>query len=546
MQTATIQAGSTTPFVIQPGEFVKINTGAGCAGTVAVPGEAVAQALIAQSEFAFGPYSAQREVIVAITSGSAIVAASLAPASSAALAASGSIPRAPYMGMVSGRCRVPAIQWGSTQVFCRTRHVAASEIRSPRVYWANWYAPNASGETLPGSSAQYRCAIEYPIGTYTQLTKNGSATMTLTAGSTDYFDPPANLVIPRGAVFFVRVWTSNPSGVLITADGLNSVTGAVPDSGELVVGGTTITDDTMTGVNPNNTNGYLVVKPVAIVAMTTRPTFFIITDSRGEADDLPTDLTGTIGEIGRSICPRYGALTSTVSGEWINTAATRYAASRRLSLAAFCSHVICNLGINDTTNARTLPQMAADFATLRALFASKPWIHTTCPPYTSSTNGWGTVAGQSTTGGNSVRVAWNNKVRAGAYGIDYVCDVADVVESQRDSGLWKPAERTVTDGSITSGTAAFTSATGNFSAGDVGKYLVVMGAGSAGGVLQSTISAINSATSVTLANNASTTVASGGTAYIGTVTGDGLHESKQGYQSIAISKVVSVPVLESA
>ena len=60
--------------------------------------------------------------------------------------------------------------------------------------------------------------------------------------------------------------------------------------------------------------------------------------------------------------------------------------------------------------------------------------------------------------------------------------------------------------SITSGAAVLTSANSIFSAADIGRTVRVLGAGAAGAALDTTISAYTSATQVTLAANASTTV----------------------------------------
>lgn len=62
------------------------------------------------------------------------------------------------------------------------------------------------------------------------------------------------------------------------------------------------------------------------------------------------------------------------------------------------------------------------------------------------------------------------------------------------------------DGHITSGLAVFTSATAIFAAGDVGKAIIVQGAGVAGAQLTTTILSRQSATQVTLNSTASTTV----------------------------------------
>lgn len=62
------------------------------------------------------------------------------------------------------------------------------------------------------------------------------------------------------------------------------------------------------------------------------------------------------------------------------------------------------------------------------------------------------------------------------------------------------------DGTITSGAAILTSASGSFTAQDVGKPIRVPGAGAAAGNLDTTILSYQSATQVTLAANASTSV----------------------------------------
>lgn len=60
--------------------------------------------------------------------------------------------------------------------------------------------------------------------------------------------------------------------------------------------------------------------------------------------------------------------------------------------------------------------------------------------------------------------------------------------------------------SITSGQATLTSAASLFTTADVGRTVRILGAGAAGAALDTTISAYSSATQVTLANNAGTTI----------------------------------------
>lgn len=67
-------------------------------------------------------------------------------------------------------------------------------------------------------------------------------------------------------------------------------------------------------------------------------------------------------------------------------------------------------------------------------------------------------------------------------------------------------KQVASDGAISTGTAAFTSASGTFSSTDVGRAIIVQGAGASGADLSTTISVVTSATAVTLAANAGTTV----------------------------------------
>lgn len=75
-------------------------------------------------------------------------------------------------------------------------------------------------------------------------------------------------------------------------------------------------------------------------------------------------------------------------------------------------------------------------------------------------------------------------------------------------------DRTVTDGAITSGAAVLTSATAAFTAADVGRQVIVMGAGASGVPLHATIQTYTNSTTVSLTAAAGTTV-SGATTRLG-------------------------------
>ena len=87
-----------------------------------------------------------------------------------------------------------------------------------------------------------------------------------------------------------------------------------------------------------------------------------------------------------------------------------------------------------------------------------------------------------------------------------------LLDATLKSGVTSPTwyvgliKQVASDGAITSGAATFTSASGTFVSGDIGRYIIVQGAGSSGADLYTTISAVGSTTSITLAANAGTTV----------------------------------------
>src|ERR1019366_4319541 len=105
--------------------------------------------------------------------------------------------------------------------------------------------------------------------------------------------------------------------------------------------------------------------------------------------------------------------------------------------------------------------------------------------------------------------------KAGSPGIWYIT-ADDLALSQLDARyaqVFSPIAygakgdaKAVIDGAITSGLTALTSATAGFAPADVGKLVCVAGAGAAGAVLVTTISAYVSSTAVTVAASAGTTV----------------------------------------
>jgi hypothetical protein len=119
------------------------------------------------------------------------------------------------------------------------------------------------------------------------------------------------------------------------------------------------------------------------------------------------------------------------------------------SIAGRVTHALMQFGTNDIgANARTLAQAQGDATIMFNLLAARgiQIVACTIPPVTTSTDGWTTTVNQtiynSPAGLNTTRIGFNNWLR----GLDgttiggvtiHVADVADEVETARDSGIWK-------------------------------------------------------------------------------------------------------------
>lgn len=221
------------------------------------------------------------------------------------------------------------------------------------------------------------------------------------------------------------------------------------------------------------------------------------------------------------------------------------------------------LGINDFVSlSHTAAQVANDKLSLarQASVRGLPLYWTTISPVTTSTDLWATTGNQTKFANDSARVTFNDWLRAGApivqsgglwvytavgtggatvigqsgHPVTGYFDVANAIESATDSGLWKTAERTVTDAAMSSSTnpSFLTSATAAFTSGDIGKQVLVAGASAASATLIGIINSINSATVAVLSQVASTTVTAA-RATINPYTVDGTHPTGVGHAAAA-------------
>lgn len=438
---------------------------------------------------------------------------------------------APYIGPVATRGRLNDFFGNSTSLNymqSRTFHVATDNISSAQVVFNGLYI-SGGNENAAAGVGDITASIEYPAGTFNQLTWSGSPTGHMDGNNLISDKIILSTSIPTGSTFWVRSWvhwtsTNKP----FSTDGMQWI---YPSTGEAAEWSTTAPTDKTMGGTINITSFHAAIyRPVAILGTTRRATFFLAGDSRTRAsgsggnNDISGGFPGTIGELERSIAAKgFGYINGSMIGDSYAAATQSDAYVKRGELANYCTHIIDNYGINDLgTSATIAPSTFNSYmATLKAVtgLVGKPYYHTTLTPRSTSTDNWSTLMNQTSVASTPSRISLNDALRAGTLSspTGYV-ELADANESSRDSGLWRVDQGRIltSDITTTSNNTTIVSIGGNFLSTDAARAITITGLG--------TLS-INTITNSTHAvvQAASATVVSGATAYIGYATIDGLH-----------------------
>lgn len=339
-----------------------------------------------------------------------------------------------FIGQVANRCsQHNKSNTTNKQSMSRSRHNAMAPINSlALVFWNGFTDFEGTKLETGGGAATYTASIEYPSGVIAaQVTWGGSASKQ--AADNEVFRSDfVGVNIPKGAVFFVRVWRSSSVGIIYHKfGGLLDTEAGTTYSGECFTFSTTTADLTMTpGQFTNIGNTGTGFRPQAIVALTSTPSVVLFGDSRVNNDnqnDTVTDGFGYVGELERSIGMQYPTIKLSQSGERLYEALSRF--TYRMQIAAYCSHGISNYGVNDFRDSRTAAQLLADHKTFAASFG-KPYYVCTVAPMANAGN---TLTDATV---NPLRIAYNAIIRKGDQTFAGTLEIADIVETARDSGLW--------------------------------------------------------------------------------------------------------------
>lgn len=382
---------------------------------------------------------------------------------------------AAYLGQVATRCQLPQnTNAGLTVGMTRTTHYARDKMLNPTVVYPVYRMANAS-ETAFGSGT-LKVALEYPVGVYTLSNENianGNNPVNAPNGNSFF---TFNVTVPKGAVFFMRVYQQAAGGILWTqvAGGVDSAYGSAPTDGMEI--GTSLNDKTTSGtISFANGISYF---PIVIAAQTTQPSVIVFGTSREVGGvGYITDTTYDMGPTTRIVSKSYGCTQAAISGtllsQW-NSGTHTYL--NQLIAAGYWSHATNEYGVNDVpgSTAAVVATARATFATsLKAQKSDIVLIGTTLYPYVTTSDVGTTKSGQ-TIGTSGIRIlTLNDAIRSGIAGENFFWDMADGMDPFREGKYpvtRNPADATKTlatfTGAIAGTTLTVTGITGAIFPGD--------------------------------------------------------------------------------
>lgn len=349
---------------------------------------------------------------------------------------SGQVTAASTFGGSASRAQpCPSLSTAGTNLggTTRCRHIFPVSVSRFEILYGNYY--NNNGVEADGPNPYtVRAAVEYPSGTFTPLFVNGSRDITVAPGSTVKFDP-CTLTIPASTQFWVRTYvnvTANTMqwplvGALDVANGEGSVVSATPS------------DQTTSGtIGPNAGFGMIpfAVRPLGLSAGTL--TLGIVGDSISFG---LYDTIGGRGWTGQAFDNAALVQKIAYSSERAAVFNDPNGRKRRIGLLNGCNVGICAMGTNDVSFAgASLSSVQTILQSTWAAMASLGMkvFQTTITPRTTSTDTFATTGSQTVAATEStIRVPLNDWIRTTPSGLTGYIELADTVETARNSGIWK-------------------------------------------------------------------------------------------------------------
>lgn len=383
-----------------------------------------------------GAATRRRLLMAALASGTLAASAPLAWAAIPPVPP-GSTPVLPalYMGQSDTRGRLPANhlsgaagQWQMT----RAMRWAGTGLVHPIAVFPNYYIDSSCSE-VAGGTGTIKVSLEYPAGTFTlsdQCIAAGSAAVAFTPGNNLH---SFSVFVPKGAQFWYRPLIQGAGIIPYT----QYQTAFDTDPSEGWESGTGAVDDKTTSGSVTNNNAFT-YGPIVTATLTRNPSVLILGDSRedGFAEAI-TDETSDVGITARAVGRQFGYSVFALAA----TSQTQYNAATRtfrdaLVAAGYWSHMTNEYGVNDITASVSPASLATLRAACAAFYPNVTVIGLTIDPHNASSDGWATLANQTTSAANTQNgLQFNQLVRAGIAGEKFFWDAADLVDPNR-RGLW--------------------------------------------------------------------------------------------------------------
>jgi lysophospholipase L1-like esterase len=427
----------------------------------------------------------------------------------------------------------------------KIRHTLTQAVTELRFVYVNQYGSEAMAATA--SPITIEAGLELTSGTVYPVLFNGARAVTVYPSGIAISDP-VTVQLAAGTVFYSRTFVSGATGVYpVGATGLYIWPSDNNDASET---GPSVTSKALSGTPAANVATY---GPAAIIGRNggdPLPQSYVgVGDSilYGQGDTQGLTNAGQ-GFLARALGGTRAFLNLAMSGESAGNFATLASSRTRRTLTQGATRAVVNYGRNDLEGGATGAVLAASLISVWTTLSArgiKVW-QATITPKSTSTDSWSTLTNQTPAANETHRATINawlrdgapilagayalagssapGTLRAGATGhpLSGVHDVAAVVEAS--GGKWAvPETRTITGMARDANTARFNADAGSFSAADVGKLLIVPGAGTSGATYFGYISSFISATQVQMTGAIPTAV----TGVTGTIaaatTGDGTH-----------------------
>ncbi|MXG89901.1 hypothetical protein [Nocardioides flavescens] len=333
---------------------------------------------------------------------------------------------------VTARALGRAINTGDTAALqtTRTSHTFVEDAVGLRVLVTGW----GNGEGAQPGDLTVRAALEY-AGVVTPFTFDGQQATTIAPGSHRVSDP-LGVFVTAGSTGFLRAERSVAGGgsVLSTAALRASLGEGTATSTSAVYGAAS----GFSVVADENTPAWAPLAILADGSAGRSVAFFGDSLSNAQRDAVPEDG----GYLLRAVSPDVGVLRLNggggTAGAFIGNGSGADSGRRRLALARHASYAWVEYGANDLNGGASLTTIQANLTrlwTALSLLGLPVW-QSTITPWSSSSDGWTTVEGQTPYSKHPTRIALNDWIRTKPAPLTGFFEVADVVESERNSGKW--------------------------------------------------------------------------------------------------------------